>query len=104
MHVDTFMLSCNGVYVPFVRDEDGQLVQVAIAPMDGAQQAFLCAPEREVGLAGNRGGGKTQIMLVDYLSGVGRGWGAQYKGVLIRRSQREFTDLINLSESMIQPI
>lgn len=104
MHVDTFKLSNSGAYVPFVRDENGKLTQVAFAPMDGAQEAFMCAPEREVGLAGNRGGGKTQIMLADYLSGVGRGWGAQYKGVLIRRSQREFTDLINLSESMIRPI
>jgi len=104
MHVDTFKLSSSGVYVPFVRDEQHQLVQVALAPMDRAQEAFMCAPEREVGLAGNRGGGKTQIMLADYLSGIGRGWGAQYKGVLIRRSQREFTDLINLSESMIHPI
>jgi hypothetical protein len=58
MHIDTFKLNANGLYVPFVRDEDGQLVQVAIAPMDGAQEAFLCAPEKEVGLAGNRGGGK----------------------------------------------
>jgi hypothetical protein len=104
MHVDTFKLNSNGVYVPYVRDDHGQLVQVAFVPMDGAQEAYMCAPEREVGLAGNRGGGKTQIMLADYLSGVGRGWGSQYKGVLIRRSQREFTDLINLSESMIRPI
>jgi hypothetical protein len=59
MHVDTFKLNSNGVFVPFVRDENSQLVQVAVAPMDGAQEAFLCAPEREVGLAGNRGGGKT---------------------------------------------
>ena len=104
MHVDTFKLNSNGVFVPYVRDEHGELVQVAFAPMDGAQEAFMCAPEREVGLAGNRGGGKTQIMLADYLSGVGRGWGSQYKGVLIRRSQREFTNLITLSESMIRPI
>jgi hypothetical protein len=104
VHIDTFKLSASGVYVPFVRDEDGQLVQFAVAPMDGAQEAFICAPEREVGLAGNRGGGKTQIMLADYLSAVGRGWQANYKGILIRRSQREFTDLINLSESIIRPI
>jgi hypothetical protein len=70
MHIDTFKLDTNGLYVPFVRDEDGRLVQVAVAPMDGAQEAFLCAPEKEVGLAGNRGGGKTEVMCMDFLSGV----------------------------------
>jgi hypothetical protein len=104
MHIDTFKLNANGLYVPFVRDEDGQLVQVAVAPMDGAQEAFLCAPEKEVGLAGNRGGGKTEVMGLSFLSGVGRGFGPNYRGVLIRRSQREFTDLINLTEGMIRPI
>ena len=71
MHVDTFKLNANGVYDPFVRDEDGRLVQVAVAPMDGAQEAF--PPEKEVGLAGNRGGGKTEVMAMDFLVGC-RAW------------------------------
>ncbi len=103
MFVNEFRLSPGGVYIPFVRD-GGELVQVAMAPMAGAQEAFLMAPEREVGICGNRGGGKTQIMLVDALSGVGRGFGSNYKAILIRRSQREMTDIITLSESLIRPI
>ena len=65
-----------------------------------------------MGLAGNRGGGKTQVMLMDALSGVGRGWGSNYKMILFRRSQREFTDILNwlvpliknhLAEVPVQP-
>jgi hypothetical protein len=103
MAISEFRLSSTGVYVPFVR-AGGALLQVAMAPMAGAQEAFLMAPEGEVGICGNRGGGKTQIMLVDALSGIGRGFGANYKAILIRRSQREMTDIIKLSESLVRPI
>ena len=44
MFVSEFRLSPGGVYIPFVRD-GGELVQVAMAPMAGAQEAFLMAPE-----------------------------------------------------------
>ena len=54
MFVSEFRLSPGGVFIPFVRD-GGELVQVAMAPMAGAQEAFLMAPEREVGICGNRG-------------------------------------------------
>lgn len=103
-YIDTFRLSSSGVYVPFVRDAENRLQQVAVAAMPGPQHAFLSAPEREVGLAGNRGGGKTEILLVDALSNVGRGWGPHCKMVLIRQSQRQMTDIISLSENLIKPI
>jgi hypothetical protein len=38
MHVDTFKLNSNGVYVPYVRDEHGELVQVAFASMPARQK------------------------------------------------------------------
>ena len=62
------------------------------------------SPEREVGLVGNRGGGKTQIMLMDALAGVGRGWGSNYKMILLRRSQREFTDILTWLVPLIKNI
>jgi hypothetical protein len=104
MLVQEFRRNDAGVYVPFVRDEQHKLAQVSVAPLSQAQLAFLSAPEREVGLAGNRGGGKTETMMMDFLSGVGRGYGSHYKGVLIRQSHTEMTDLVRLSEEMIRPI
>lgn len=102
--VDTFKLNSSGVYIPHVRDEQKRLQQVAAAPMPGPQIAFLSAPEREVGICGPRGSAKTQVLMLDCLSGIGRGHGPQYKAVIIRPSQREFTDLIKLSEELIRPV
>ncbi len=94
--INTFTLGRQGVYVPHIYDaEQRRLQQVMCAPLPGPQEAYGCAPEAEVILVGNRGGGKTQILLHDFLSGIGRGWANNYKGILLRRSQREFTDILS---------
>lgn len=98
-----YRLTAQG-FVPFIRDAEGNLHQVAVAALSLAQIAFLSCCEVEAGLAGNRGGGKTETMVIDFLSGIGRGWGANYKGVLIRQSQREMSDLIRMLDSIIKPI
>jgi hypothetical protein len=104
--IDTFRLNDSGVYVPHVRTDDNQLQQVAAAPMWGPQEAILSLPPeiREAGICGPRGSAKTQVLLLDCLSGVGRGHGAQYKALIVRPSQREFTDLIKSSEEVIRSI
>jgi hypothetical protein len=101
--VNTFQLSPSGLYVPFVK-EGGRLQQVVAAAMPGPQLAFLSAPEKEVGLIGNRGGGKSEALVMDALSGVGRGYGANYKAVILRSSLREMTDLVTLIDSIAKPI
>lgn len=104
--VDTFRLNESGVYVPHVRTDDGQLQQVAAAQLWGPQEAFLSLPSeiREAGICGPRGSAKTVVLTLDCLSQVGRGHGPQYKAIIFRSSQREFTDLIRLSEELIRPI
>ena len=101
--VNTFQLSPSGLYVPFVK-EAGRLQQVVAAPMPGPQLAFLSACEKEVGLIGNRGGGKSEALVMDALSGVGRGYGANYKAVILRSSLREMTDLVTMIDAMVKPI
>ncbi|MGO9684115.1 MAG: hypothetical protein ACLPTZ_16300 [Beijerinckiaceae bacterium] len=101
--VDTFVLNSNGVFVPHIR-EHRQLQQVAAAAMPGPQYQFLCAPEKEVGIVGNRGGGKSEALVFSMLSGIGRGWGPHYNCVLLRSSLREMTDLITMIESIVRPI
>ena len=65
----------------------------------------MCAPEKEVGLVGNRGGGKTFTMILDMISGIGRkGYGANYNVVLLRSSLREMTDLVIMIDSIVNPI
>jgi hypothetical protein len=94
----------TGIYVPFVHDDDYKLTQTAAAPMSMSHLAFLSAGEREVGLAGNRGGGKTRALLMDAAANVGRGYGARARMVIIRPSQREFTDLIKEADDIFRPV
>lgn len=104
MKVAEFRTSLSGKQVPYVMDEAGALVPVADAPLSHAQEAFLCAPEREVIGVGNRGGGKTKILIMDFLSGVGRGWGTDYSGILFRESQPQLRDVIKEALALIKSI
>ena len=103
LQVNTFRQNVGGVFVPFVRDE-GKLQQVTAAAQPGPAYYYLKAPEKELGLIGNRGGGKTHTMVLRLLSGVGRGWGSHYNCVLLRSSLREMTDLVTMVNGIVQPI
>jgi len=66
-------------------------------PQPGSQEATLRCPIFEVLLAGNRGGGKTDTLLMDYAQFVGKGFGEEWKGILFRRTFPELDDIINKS-------
>lgn len=83
---------------PFYSDEDGKEWQVRWAPQAGSQQAFLECPVFEALLEGNRGGGKTETLLNDYLQHVGQGFGANWRGILFRRQFRDLEDVIAKSK------
>ncbi len=103
--IDTFKQDSNGVFVPHIRDdEDRRLQQVVAAAQPGPSYWFLKAPEKELGIIGNRGGGKTHTMVLKLLSGIGRGWGPHYNTVLLRSSLREMTDLVTMVNGIVQPI
>ena len=104
MRAEEFRTSLSGKAIPYVRDEKGELVPVSAAPLSWAQIAFLCAPEREVIAVGPRGGGKTETMILDFLQGVGRGWGRDYAGIIFRESQPQLRDIVKLSTELIKPI
>src|SRR6266581_1659738 len=104
MHIEEFKLSLSGRYVPYVRDEDGNLCPVSAAPMFGAQVAFLSAPERELIAVGPRGGGKTEMLVMRYLSQINRGWGANWAGIIFRKTHPQLRDLEKLSTDLIKPV
>lgn len=66
-------------------------------PQPGSQEAFLRCPIFETLLAGNRGGGKTDVLLMDFAQHVGRGYGEEWKGILFRRTFPELDDIISKS-------
>jgi hypothetical protein len=72
-------------------------VAVAWAPQPGSQTAFLSCPVFECVYEGTRGPGKTDALLMDFLQHVGAGWGADWKGILFRRTYPELQDAIDKS-------
>lgn len=89
-------------------------VEVAWAAQPGSQQAFLACPLQEVIYEGTRGPGKTDALIMDFAQHCGkddrsaedvlrgvpqmRGWGAEWRGVLFRRTYPELQDVIDKSK------
>ena len=73
-------------------------------PHEGGQKLFLPCPADEVLLSGNRGGGKTDALLMDFLQHVGLGYGIEWRGILFREEYTQLTDIINKSRKWISQI
>jgi len=73
-------------------------------PFPGAQERFLSCPAWECLLHGSRGGGKTDVLLMDFLQGVGKGYGSDYRGLLLREATTELGDVIAKSKKWINQI
>lgn len=65
------------------------------APMPGAQMKFMSCPLFEVLMEGPRGGGKTDTLIMDFAQHVGLGFGAEWRGILFRRTFPELQDVVN---------
>ncbi len=91
-------------YVPMIRNDNGALIEVAWAPQPGSQQFFLADPTVEVLYEGTRGPGKTDALIMDFCQDVGKGWGAEWKGVLFRQSHPQLRDVIEKSKKWIKRI
>ena len=70
-------------------------------PQNGFQIDFLDTREcvDDVFGGGNRGGGKTDVLLMDYASGVVE-WGSDWKGILFRRTYSQFRRIIERSQEL----
>jgi hypothetical protein len=92
-------VNAGGPYEPFVWHE-GKLIQVAFAPYAGSQSAFLADISFERLLHGNRGGGKSKIILADFVQHVGRKFGPAYKGIVFKRNAQSFKELKALAREL----
>lgn len=68
---------------------------VVWAPQPGAQQAFLECPISEVLLEGNRGGGKTDVLIMDFAQHVGKGFREAWNGILFRKTYKQLEDVVS---------
>lgn len=77
-----------------------KLVRATWMPQEGSQEAFLTAYRVafEVLFEGTRGPGKTDALLMDFFQHVGKGYGAEWRGIVFRRSYPELTDIIAKSK------
>ena len=66
-------------------------------PHKGSQELFLNCPINECLNEGTRGNGKTDALLMDFAQFVGRGYQAEWKGILFRREYKEFDDIVEKS-------
>ncbi len=63
-------------------------------PHPGSQEAFLDCPYWVVLYHGTRGPGKSDALIMDYAQHVGEGYGAQWRGILFRRTYKQLDDII----------
>ncbi len=71
---------------------------VVWAPLPGSQRAFLSSPVYEVLLEGTRGGGKTDALLMSFARFCGKGFGANWRGVLFRLTYPQLADIVTKSQ------
>jgi hypothetical protein len=57
---------------------------------------------KEVLLHGNRGSGKSDCLLMAFLRGVGRGWGPNWKGLILKRTVPEIGPLFEKAKLLYQ--
>lgn len=81
---------------PFWTDpQTKQEFQAAWAPQRGSQVAFLLAHcIFEVLYEGTRGPGKTDCLIMDFFQHVGKGYGAEWRGILFRQTYPQLSDVI----------
>lgn len=89
---------------PFLRGSSGGDRPVVWAPQPGSQQIFLECPTIEVLYEGQRGPGKTDALIMDFCQDVGKGYGAEWRGILFRRTYPELQDVIDKSKKWIPMI
>ncbi len=94
----------KGVWIPFIRDDSGELIEAVWAPQEGSQDAFLSCSTLEVLYSGTRGPGKTDALLMDFGQHVGQGWGANWTGVLFRQTHPALRDVIEKSKRWYKQI
>jgi len=91
---------------PFYKDlVTGESVEAVWAPQYGSQLAFLMATSIfEVLFEANRGPGKTDALLMDFYQHVGKGYGAEWRGILFRQTYKQLSDVISKAQKWFQQV
>lgn len=74
------------------------------APLPGGQYRFLTCPVFETLLAGGRGGGKSELLLMDFAREVGRGFGQNWRGIIFRLELGDLDEMVRRAEVLFKPL
>lgn len=88
-----------GGLVPY---RDGE--EVTWAPQEGGQRAFLESTVFETLAEGNRGGGKTDVLLMSFAQHVGKGFGPEWRGILFRQTYKQLDDVVGKTKKWFRQI
>ena len=84
----------DGVVTPFYEQGAGNWEPGIWAAQRGSQDTILSCPIFELLIHGDRGGGKTDVLIMDFAQHVGLGFRDFWKGILFRRTFPELSDII----------
>lgn len=69
----------------------------------GAQRAFMTCPVFEVLIEGNRGGGKTDVLIMDFAQHIGK-FGSDWQGYLFRQTYKQLDDVVKKTKKWFPQI
>jgi hypothetical protein len=92
----------GSTWEPFVVAPDGSTIlqAPAWAPLPGAQYNALSCPVFESLWDGNRGSGKSELLLLDYAKEIDRGYGEAWRGILFRKQLGDLDEMVRKAESL----
>ena len=71
--------------------------EIVWSPLPGSQELAIDARCNEIALAGDRGGGKTDVQLMCFRRHVGQGYGRFWRGILFDREYKNLDDVVTKS-------
>jgi len=84
---------------PFESAMNAAMAQADIAWAPSPRQSYLLrTPVFEFLAWGNRGGGKSDWLLADFAQDVGKGLGADWRGLILRREYKDLADIVERSK------
>ncbi len=91
-------------YKAFIHYKGGRFQEITWVAQPGSQQLFLNCPIFEALYEGTRGPGKTDALLMDFAQHCGRGYGAEWRGILFRETFPQLRDVISKSNKWFRQI
>lgn len=87
-----------------VKKQQRRKVEKVWSPQSGSQLLFMMCPAIEVLYDGTRGSMKTDSLIMDFAQHVGQGFGADWRGILFRRSFPQLAHIIAKTKSWYKKI